>query len=200
MMDLKKEWEKLDKDKLSGEINKSLETVPEFSSMPLEKLKSHLKLAIIYVSIFIPVYLILLFSFEGFLLKICLIVVLISLIWALVTFRKLYLELTISTPDINKGMKDLLTSLHFKISSTLKKQEKLQLIIHPFSILGGVLLGLTYLDKMNIYLSTSKDWIILSLIILVLTPILYLISKQLNHRIFGAYLHQLEIDIDEFDA
>jgi hypothetical protein len=200
MLDLKKEWEKLDKDKFSGEINKSLETVPEFSSMPLEKLKSHLKLGIIYVSIFIPVYLILLFTFEGLLLKTCLVVVLLSLIWAFVTYRKLYLELSSSTPDINKGMKEMLRSLHLKISSTLKKQEKLQLIIYPFSILGGVLLGLTYLEKMDIYLSTSKDWIILALIILMLSPIFYWISKLLNQRIFGAYLHQLEIEIDEFDA
>lgn len=98
--------------------------------------------------------------------------------------------------DIAHGLK----AYHKRIKAVIRYEELTGLILYPVSISGGFLYGMQAYDRSLLIMNNPSDWLVLTVSLLVVTPLAHLVTRQMNKLTFGKYLEELEQNIRELDT
>lgn len=86
-----------------------------------------------------------------------------------------------------------------RIKKVLKFEEIISLILYPISATAGFLVGMYLFDSKTGLLNEPKDWFLLLVPMIVLTPVSYLMNKWINRQSFHEHLLNLKKHIEELE-
>ncbi|MFY0600645.1 MAG: hypothetical protein JXR03_13315 [Cyclobacteriaceae bacterium] len=86
-----------------------------------------------------------------------------------------------------------------RVKDILRFEEIVSLILYPISAVSGFLLGMFLLDPHTELLNEPKDWFLLIVPLIILTPISHFLNRKINNRSFREHLSSLDEDIKELE-
>ncbi len=198
IMDLGDVWRKLEEDKLSKPVTGAVE-VPKESKHPIQKLKNSYKVTIAFTIAFLIGFIILLFSFNEPLVRISLALVIFSYVFFLAINYSMYKKIKVDFPVDQSLIKALRHTYDF-ISSNIRFQERVALFIYPVAGTAGFLMGGS-LGSGDLDSMLKEKTVIFTLIIvlIVLTPICYFLTKWMYKISYGKCLVELKALINELE-
>ena len=129
--------------------------------------------------------------------NLCLLVLLAFTGWGV--FSSLRLRGMVVPPDSPAALLQEMLRYKRVISRWLRLQRYIGIVVYPFSIVGGGLLG-AYLvghESMNSLLRDKVLDTLLVVLVIIFVPCTLLLSRALGHRAYGRYLTDLQKNIDE---
>lgn len=191
-MNLQETWNSLDAQSeqlTSGEVRKSMEHKPEDL---LRKLNKQLGMKVFFTVLFMPLYMFILVGFEQTLIRVFMGLILAFHFAALWFFIKRWKEGKATRID-EGNVKEILELYLLRIEQTIRVEELGGLILYPFAVAGGFFLGLALGgDESHLKLEDPVTLWILAGLIVIITPLSWLLSKWLNKIAFGKPMRLLK--------
>jgi hypothetical protein len=128
--------------------------------------------------------------------QILLTILLIAYVIGDVLFYQEYKELG---KEINMD-RDLLINMKTvrdRIKRVIRYEELTGLVLYPFSVSAGFMLGLSIKDES--YMDRTSDWVALAIVIIIVTPAAHWLARWMNKKAFGKYMERLEKNIKELE-
>ncbi len=197
-MDLREAWKALETDKLQKPVLGAID-VRKTSKHPIQKLKYLYKISIGFAIVFLAGFIILLFVFQEPLVKGCLVLVILSYVFFLMTNVSMYKKIKVELP-MDQSLKAILTHTHDFISSNIRFQERVALFLYPIAGTAGFFMGGSVgsgdLERM---LQEKVVIIILIVVLIILTPLCYFLAKWMYKISYGKSLAELKALIIELE-
>lgn len=165
---------------------------------PLTKLRSNFRLNLVLANICGIIFIALFLFVDGFWFRFFTGIILIgyvAVIWQTTYLYNRYLKNLY--PDEN--IKSYLESLHLSIKEGLRYQELIAIFFYPVSLAAGYFLSLYERGEAEAFFTESFFWGTLLLVIIVFTPLLYLLSRWMYNVSFRTYLDQIEEILNELE-
>ena len=196
MDNLKNLWANLDPSFEGPEITKMQINLKSRVEMPLEKLRSNVRLNLAMGFICMIILGAVFVIFDGFWARVLLGIILfgyIGFIWQTIYLYRRYLQNLYPENDI----KSYLKTLHYSLKAGLRYQELIAIFFYPVSLAAGFLLSLYEQGEIETLFSNPFLWGTLIAIIILITPLFYLLSRWLYKITFDKYLDQIEVVLNE---
>jgi len=191
MEDINKLWQSLKDDNNLPPIDEKQLLLQSNSLNPLKKLKTNFKINIAFAIAITLGFIALFFYIDGFWVRLFIGLLLTgyfaAIIQTIYLYRKFLREIH---PDAN--VYHYLKSLHTSISKALKAQEYSALVYYPIAAVAGFLIPIYMEGKMDAFQKDAFIWYILIALIIILTPLCFLLAKWMNKIAFGKYLSQIK--------
>lgn len=199
MDELKQVWEDIKKKKnnltdfSSEEINKSISSKSKGTMQSIRKKVLHKLYYTVFFTLVIAVYVPFASPLPS---QALLLLLLVAYLIGCILF---YQEYKLLGKQIELDMNLLHASRLFRdrIKKVLHYEELVGLILYPFSVTAGFMIGLTLEDDR--YMDRPLDWIVLVIVILVVTPGAHWLAKWMNRKAFGKYIERLENNIGQLE-
>jgi hypothetical protein len=198
MEDINKLWQSLKDDNNLPPIDEKQLLLQSNSLNTLKKLKTNFKINIAFALAITFGFIVLFFYIDGFWVRFFIGLLLTGYFAAI--FQTIYLYrkyLFESLPDEN--VYQYLKSLHNSISKALKAQEYSALVYYPIAAIAGFLIPIYMSGNMDAFQKDVFIWYVLIALIIILTPICFLLAKWMNKIAFGNYLKQIKKLIDAME-
>lgn len=199
-MDIYKEWQKLQVEKFSEQLNENtiMEAIKKESRMPVHELIKRLGYKIRFVVFFIVLFsTITVFQIghpDRFLIGLG--VSLVYIIGGLLLWQQ-HRKLKIVSTQVDENLLGSLTSFHRQIDRTIRYENLFGLFFMPVALIGGFFFGASAGGKSPVeMLSDPTSMLILLGLLIVLAPLGYWAGKKMNQIAFGEYLSQLAMQIE----
>lgn len=98
--------------------------------------------------------------------------------------------------DPTKSLSSNLISFRDRIKKVIKYEELVGLVLYPFSLSAGFILGLSTGGNGS-YMDKPSDWVLLAIALIIGVPLSNWAAKKMNKKAFGEYLDRLELNIEE---
>lgn len=199
MTDLQELWKDLERKKKWKELPSNLPfTLSGKSKHPVQKLKWAFALGLAYIAFCEGIFIYLLFAFPQPLVRVFLFLVVLGYVFFFVVNLKVYNFIKKET-DFSLNLKQMLVSIHDKVSASLRFQRRAAIFIYPISASAGFLIGLA--TEANPTEVMQERAMIISMIItaVVLTPLAYWAARWMENVSYGRYLRQLNELIRNLD-
>jgi hypothetical protein len=199
MKDLKKLWAELDSS-FDGPVitQKQLELKSRVDN-PVSKLRSNFRANLIMAGLCSLLMGAIFIFFDGFWIRLLVGIILVGYagaIWQTTWLYNRYLKNLYPDDDIRSYLKNL----HKTITEGLRYQEIIAIFFYPVSLAAGYFLSLFERGETEAFFTEPFYWILLLVVIVVLTPLLYLLSKWLYNISFRKYLRKIEAILREIDG
>ncbi|HMP98866.1 MAG TPA: hypothetical protein PKC24_03730 [Cyclobacteriaceae bacterium] len=196
-MELHDAWKKLEAEKLSKPLDARFD-FKKTSKHPVNKLIRNFKITLGFSVLFELMFIYLLFVFTQPLVQFFTGIMIIVYVFFIVVNYKVLKNLE-RTSQMDGDLKGTLHQIYDNVNASLKFQRKAALIIYPFAVTAGFLMGLS--EEKDAVEMMQKSSVIISLLIaiVVLTPLSYLLAVWMEKVSYGKCLKQLQELIKEFD-
>ena len=166
---------------------------------PLSKLKRNLAIHLGYAVIITLGYALLIYYFPYWQVQACMLLLIVFNLWAMQKAYNLYKNI-----DPNLSQHNVLQELknHHRAFSEWQKQSlRVALLVYPFALAGGFMLGGTVGSGKTVeeFMADGTVLIALLVAVIVLVPLSYLLAKWMTRVAFGKYVDQLKERIDELE-
>ncbi len=201
-MDLQKEWDKLKSEKFSREDTPELrlDAIRKQSRLPLQKIKQNLYYTLYFIVIFGLLFLYIVLQSNEILVQLLLGILVLAYGWAFWYNLKVY-RLFKAPFDFDQDLNTSLKHVYAKIKRAIEFQERMGLYVYPISLAGGFFLGMASDGRdVDQALSEPRTLIILTVVLVIFTPLLHLFAKWLDNLMYGKYLKQLEANIRDLES
>jgi len=198
MEDINKLWQSLKDDNNLPPIDEKQLLLQSNSLNPLKKLKTNFKINIAFAIAITFGFIALFFYIDGFWVRFFIGLLLTGYFAAIFQTIYLYSKYLIEMhPDEN--VYQYLKSLHESISKALKAQEYSALVYYPIAAIAGFLIPIYMSGNMDAFQKDVFIWYVLIALIIILTPLCFLLAKWMNKIAFGNYLKQIKKLIDAME-
>ncbi|MCU0418547.1 MAG: hypothetical protein MUC38_02725 [Cyclobacteriaceae bacterium] len=197
-MDLQQAWNKLRDERLSKPTSEAL-NIGTKSKHPIQKLKSAYLTTTLFAVVFLFVFVALLFVFREGLIQAFLWLMIASYTAAVMVNYRMYQRLEPVIPP-DQDLKSVLVNTHVLITKNIRMQEYVALFIYPFAGATGFFMGGATASG-DIMGMLAKQQVIIALIIMVivLTPACFYLSRWLYRVSYGKCLNELQERINALD-
>lgn len=196
MKDLKDLWAEMEPTFEGPEITKKQLIVKSRVETPLTKMRSNFRMNLVLAGICGIIFVVLFLFVDGFWFRLLTGIILIgyvAIIWQTTYLYNRYLKNLYPDEDIIS----YLTNLHRSIKEGLKYQELIAIFFYPVSLAAGYFLSLYERGEAEAFFTEPFLWGLLIAVIIVLTPLLYLLSRWMYNVSFRTYLNQIEEILNE---
>ena len=197
-MDLQEAWKKLETDKLTKPVTGAVH-IQKKSKHPVQKLKTAYLQTTGFSILFLIGFIALFFYFHEALVKGGLVLVILSYIFFLVTNFSMYRKINVVLP-VDKSLKQVLTHTHQFITDNIRFQKRVALFIYPIAGTAGFMMGGSVgggnVEKM---MQDTTVLIIGGVVMVVLTPLCYLLANWMYKISYGKCLVELQERIDQLE-
>lgn len=198
-MDLLDTWKKLEEQRLKRPVAGSVRP-PSRSSHPVSKLKRNYFVKMAFSFLFLLISVELLFIFDDLYIRVGMALVtcayVIFLVSAWTTYRKIKVDL-----PIDGSLKVALLYTIDIIETNLKFEERAALVVYPFAVASGFLMGLTAGgEKASRVFSEPFFGVVLIISILVLTPLCYLVARWMNKVSYGKCISEMKAMVADLES
>ena len=197
-MDLQEAWKKLETDKLTKPVTGAVH-IQKKSKHPVQKLKTAYLQTTGFSILFLIGFIALFFYFHEALVKGGLLLVILSYIFFLVTNFSMYRKINVVLP-VDKSLKQALTHTHQFITDNIRFQKRVALFIYPIAGTAGFMMGGSVgggnVEKM---MQDTTVLIIGGVVMVVLTPLCYLLANWMYKISYGKCLVELQERIDQLE-
>jgi Flp pilus assembly protein TadB len=195
-MSLEQSWKEssqTDQD-LTSMLNAGFRRIP--SKDPLQKIRRNLLGGIILGVLIAIIYVIVMYKFPVWQVFISIGTVFLFTVWATVRSFRLYREIT--TTIEGASLLRQLETYYESLKRWMRIQESVALWIYPASAAGGFMIGGSIGAGKSIDEVMQKPVMIIFLLIVValLVPLCFLLTRFLTRKMFGRYTQQLKDNID----
>jgi len=198
MKDLKDIWAEMDHSFEGPEIKlKQLELKSQVET-PLTKMRSNFRMNLVLAGISTLIMGSLFILVDGFWFRILMGTILVgyaAIIWQTTYLYNRYLKNLYPDEDI----KSYLQGLHKSIKEGLRYQELIAIFFYPVSLAAGYFLSLYERGEADSFFTEPFLWGLLLVVIIVLTPLLYLLSRWMYNVSFRSYLNRIEETLNELE-
>ncbi len=167
---------------------------------PLMKIKKSLQASMVWIAILLVVYISAFLIFQPIFTRISLLVLAGYSVYSFIYSFKFYRQIS---PDVIAGNSVIaeLERHYSSITRWCKAQELNALFLYPISILGGAILGLSTAgaEKMDLLMHKPNVWAILLGFIIIITPVLFYITRWMMKVAYYKHLEHLRVLIELFD-
>jgi hypothetical protein len=201
-MDLEKTWEKMGEGtSLPDEWLNEASLLRKKGINPLLKLKRNLLINMVWGSLILAVYLLLILSFSEIWIRLALVIMLVFSTWAIISTWRIYQSLDpgiCTNCDVLAEMKRYYRLVH----AWCQNQMKVALFFYPIAAAAGFIMGLTVGAGKPVAIVLEKPQIQWALLVTVaaITPLAWLLGKWMTRQAFGKYLDELKERIDQLSA
>lgn len=199
MDDLKKLWSDLDSVFDGPEITQRQLGLKSRVETPLTKLKSNFRTNLALAGVCTLIMAALFLMVDGFWVRLFIGIILVGYagaIWQTTYLYNRYLKTLYPDEDI----KSYLKTLHNSIKEGLRYQEIIAIFFYPVSLAAGYFLSLYERGETETFFTEPFLWGLLIVVIIVLTPLLFLLSRWLYNISFRTYLDQIEEVLNELET
>lgn len=196
MDDLKKLWSELAPSFDGPRITQKQLELKSRVETPLKKMRSNFRMNLVLAGICGFIFVTLFFLVDGFWFRFFTGIILVgyvAVIWQTTYLYNRYLKNLY--PDEN--IKNYLESLHKSIKEGLRYQELIAIFFYPVSLTAGYFLSLYERGEADVFFTEPFFWGLLLAVIIVFTPLLYLLSRWMYNVSFRTYLDQIEETLNE---
>ena len=166
--------------------------------MPLAKLQANFRMNLVLAVICTALMAVLFYMSDGIWAQVLIGIIIIGYfvaIWQTTYLYNRYLKNLYPDNDV----KSYLKTLHKSIKEGLKYQEMIAIFFYPVSLAAGYFFSLYEQGEADSFFTEPAIWGALILVILVMTPLLFLLSRWLYNITFRKYLDQIEGIINELE-
>ena len=191
MDDLKNLWADMDASFEGPEITNRQLKLKSRVDMPLAKLQSNFRMNLVLAVICTALMAVLFYMSDGIWAQVLIGIIIIgyiAAIWQTTYLYNRYLKNLYPDEDI----KSYLGTLHRSIKEGLKYQEIIAILFYPVSLAAGYFFSLYEQGEADTFFTDPVIWGALIGVILVMTPLLFLLSRWLYKITFRKYLDQIE--------
>jgi hypothetical protein len=197
MEELNKLWQSIGHNKSTPEIMESQLSLKNAAESPLKKLKRNFQANLAFAVVFSFLFIILFIIMDGFWVRLFTGALLIGYFLAIyqtsIAYRKYLNEV-----HSDEQVKIYLQKVYHGINQMLRLQEISAIFFYPIALVAGFLMALYQKDGMDAF-NENFTWVLLGVLIVVFTPLCYILAKYLNKLAFGKYLKQIKLLIDDFE-
>jgi Na+-driven multidrug efflux pump len=200
-MDLQHAWNKLKEEKLSMPTDQLFPPLTKHSKYPVQKLMRALLITLGCTIVFGLFFIVLIFLFEPWLIRAFLLTLsafyVLAYVYNQITYNKLKSEWANA---IEISLKNSLERIHYIVCSSIRSQEKAAIFIYPISVAPCFMMGLFQGGGGADFgedIRNGTILTILSLLMAILTPACYYLSRWMYKVSYDTYLDQLKKLIDE---
>ena len=191
MEDINKLWQSLKDDNNLPPIDEKQLLLQSNALNPLKKLKANFKINIVFAIAITFGFIALFFYIDGIWVRLFIGLLLTGYFAAIIQTIYLYRKFLVEIhPDEN--VYDYLKLLHNSISKSLKAQEYSALVYYPIAAVAGFLIPIYMSGNMDAFQKDAFIWYLLIALIIILTPLCFLLAKWMNKIAFGKYLTQIK--------
>lgn len=194
------DWEKINE---SSKAKTKIDISKIFSRnsiSPIETLQRHLRINFYYGIAFIVCYISIGLFFPHWSIITFVAVAASFTLYTVVTGYSLFKKLINWQKEL--GLVQELKKINEALEKWLKLTERIALLVYPFAISGGFILGGTLsanMSFMDLFDSNIKIYALI-LCVVILTPVSYYLTKYLNQKAFGAYINRIKQLIKDVEA
>lgn len=157
----------------------------------VQKLNKRLAWKIFFTVVFTPLYVLALFYVDNWLPQVLFAIILLAHLVGLVFFILRYRK----AKELHLGSDNSRATLMLyieNVKATIRQEEIGGLILYPIAAAGGFFLSL--LEKMTLEeaMADTRIWVILSIVLVLLTPLSHWLARWMNRKTFNKYLQILE--------
>ncbi len=199
MKDLKDLWAEMDPSFEGPEIKLKQLELKSLVETPLTKMRSNFRMNLVLAGISTLIMGTLFILVDGFWFRIMMGIILVgyaAIIWQTTYLYNRYLKNLYPDEDI----KSYLKSLHKSIKEGLRYQELIAIFFYPVSLAAGYFLSLYERGEADAFFTEPFLWGLLLAVIIVLTPLLYLLSRWMYNVSFRSYLSRIEETLNELET
>ncbi len=197
-MDLQQAWNKLRDERLSKPTAEAL-NIGKKSKHPIQKLKNAYLTTTVFAVVFLFVFVALFFMFSEGLIRAFLLLMIVSYIAGVVVNYRMYRRLEPVIPP-DQDLKSVLINTHALITKNIRKQEYAALFVYPFAGATGFFMGGATASGDIMGMLAKKDVIIaLIVMVIVLTPACFYLSRWMYRVSYGKCLNELQERINALD-
>lgn len=169
------------------------------SNDPLNKLRKNIQINITYTVVLGLAWTFLFFWADHFWIRFLLGIMVAGHVAGLLYNRWLLREVVV-TPPADTLIRERLTHLSHRMLQGLRSLEYVALFFYPISITSGVCLALASENKLDLLVTDTLLQSILAIVLLVLTPACYFLTRWLNKIAFGNEVKRLQALVRSFEA
>lgn len=199
MDNLKNLWAEMSSSFDGPEITPNQLTLKSRVETPLAKMRSNFRMNLVLAGICGFIFVALFILVEGFWFRLLTGIILAG--YAAITWQTTYLYnryLKNLYPD--EDIKNYLQGLHNSIKKGLKYQELIAIFFYPVSLAAGYFLSLYERGEAEAFFTEPFYWVLLLAVIIVMTPLLFLLSRWMYNISFRSYLNQIEEVLNELET
>ncbi|MEM7550734.1 MAG: hypothetical protein AAF363_13715 [Bacteroidota bacterium] len=199
-MDLKSAWKNIDDQKRKEVFEDRgfiLDAIRRDSKTPLDKLVRNLKIKIIWISLFILLFITMIFISKYLLVDVMIGILTLAYILALVTTLQ-ERKMLMSKYDIDGNLLGTLKLFYNRMIKYHKYELKVAVYILPFSVATGFIFGFLLAETPEKTLNINNWWFFTVMVVYMILaiPIGLLLSEKMIKKTHGKYLDQLEANIN----
>lgn len=201
-MNLNEIWQELNTQPPNNDwANKDIVYQNLKSNDPVGKIIKNVKINTIYAVVISLLYVVVIFKFNLWQVRACLVVVLCYSAAAIVANNKLLKYLTTKNPFES----DVLSNLQFHHSAVkkwIRFQERAGFLIYPIAAFGGYMLGGHIGSGKSIESFMAKPFVIGALVVVlaIVLPLTFYMARWMLNYSFGKYLKQIEGYINQLNS
>jgi len=183
-------WNKLASERLNKPIGGKI-FLPSSSSHPLEKLKSGYLIAITLSLVFLTAFIVLIFLFQEMIVRLSLVCVIFSYVFFLITNFSLYAKIKTKLP-VDQSLLATLSHTVDLVTANIRFQERAALLVYPVMATSGFLMGGSAGGDVVSMMQKEGMIFILLGVVIILTPLCYLLSHWMFKVSYGKWLRELK--------
>lgn len=197
-MDLREAWKELEINKLSKPVRGAI-YLSKTSKHPVQKLKNAYKQSTAFSLVFLLGFITLFFLFEEPLVKGSLVFVIFSYIFFLLINLSMYRKIKVELP-VDQSLIHVLKHTHDFITSNIRFQERVALVIYPVAGTSGFFMG-GALGSGNLQNMLKERAVIILLIVtlIVMTILCFYLTRWMYKKSYGKCLIELKQLITEME-
>lgn len=197
MEELNKLWQSIGKNNPTPEIDELQLHLKNASENPLKMLKKNFQANLAFAVLFTLMFIVLFILMDGIWVRLFTGILLIGYMLAIFQTIKAYRKY-LNDVHADEQVKVYLQKVYNGIGQMIRLQEISAIFFYPIALVAGFLMALYQKDGMDAF-NENFTWILLGVLIVVFTPLCYVLAKYLNKLAFGKYLEQIKLLIDDFE-
>lgn len=157
----------------------------------VQKLNKRLAWKIFFTVVFTPLYVLALFYVDNWLPQVLFAIILLAHLVGLVFFILRYRK----AKELHLGSDNSRATLMLyieNVKATIRQEEIGGLILYPIAAAGGFFLSLLEEMTLEEAMADTRIWVILSIVLVLLTPLSHWLARWMNRKTFNKYLQILE--------
>lgn len=157
----------------------------------VQKLNKRLAWKIFFTVVFTPLYVLALFYVDNWLPQVLFAIILLAHLVGLVFFILRYRKAKELHLGSDNSRATLMRYIE-NVKATIRQEEIGGLILYPIAAAGGFFLSLLEEMTLEEAMADTRIWVILSIVLVLLTPLSHWLARWMNRKTFNKYLQILE--------
>jgi len=142
-------------------------------------------------------YVVILIMFPVWQVQLSILIIIVVSLWAISSTYRVYRQIQPYISHTNSVLDELIR--HYNgVQQWMRQQQRVALFLYPISLLGGFMLGgvLGSGESVEEIMSRPIVWVVLGIVLVVFTPLSYLLSRWFFRLFFGKYMKRMKENID----